>query len=250
MVWVDVAAIPALAHPKVDEAKARLEAAEFETALRLLAEAEASADLSREDALRLLELRALVHLALKDEAGADAALQALAVLAPDHTFARHTSPDLIAAFARAREHAPARPELVLARELRPEGVRLSARVEGDTLGLLRSVRLWTRIDKQPWRETPAPEALVAAAGGQRLEYRAEAQGVGGATLLQSETFVFVVPRERATTAAADANSGTSPWLYAGLVGGMLAVAGTVTALVLINGESETTRLTPPSVVDR
>jgi hypothetical protein len=116
---------------------------------------------------------------------------------------------------------------------------------------LRGVRLWTRLDKQPWRETPAPEALIAAAGGQRLEYRAEALGIGGARLLQSEVFVFVVPRERAAAAAvATEDSGASPWLYAGLVGGMLAVAGTVTALVLLGGESDTTRLTPPSVVDR
>ena len=55
----------ARAHPKVDEAGTKLESAEFESAGRLLAEAEAASDLGREDALQLLQLRALLHLALK-----------------------------------------------------------------------------------------------------------------------------------------------------------------------------------------
>ena len=243
---VHVAPARAYAHPKVDEAQARIEAAEFESALRLLAEAEAGTELDRKDALRLLELRALVHLALNEDAAAVETLRVLAVLAPDHAFAPRTSPDLIAAFKRARASAPSKPALLVEHELRPDGVRVSARVADDVLGVSRSVRLWTRAGSQPWRSTLANETIVFAAAGQRVEFRADALGIGGAPVLASEAQSLQVPAARAEPAAAGA--GASPWLYAGVIGGALAVAGTVTALLLIDDDGDGTRLLPPMVV--
>lgn len=243
-VCVHVAAAPASAHPKIDEAQARIEAAEFDGALRLLAEAETGTELSREEALRLLELRALVHLALNEDDAAVAALRLLAVLAPEHAFAPSTSPDLLAAFKRARAGAPSPPALVVERELRPDGVRVSARVEDDVLGVARSVRLWTRAGSHAWRSTLANETIVFAAPGQRVEYRADALGIGGAPVLTTEAESLLVPAAPATDRAA---SGASPWLYAGVIGGALAIAGTVTAILLLGDSGEGTRLSPPTV---
>lgn len=233
----------ALAHPKVDEAQTRIETADFEAALRLLAEAEAGSELTREDALRLLELRALVHLALKEGDPALITLRRLAVLSPDHVFAPSTSPDLVAAFERARRGAPEPPQLVLERRLQPEGVLLTAHVRGDALNLVHDVVLYTRVDGRPWRSTPGLETIVAAAPGQRVEYRAQALGIGGAPLLSSSTQRLVMSEQKSEPAA-------SPWLYAGIVGGALAIAGTVTALLLVDSEPTTTRVSPPSIVDR
>jgi hypothetical protein len=246
---VHVVSATAYAHPKVDEARARLEAAEFDAALRLLAEAEAGSELTRDDALRLLELRALVHLALNEDEAAVEALRVLAVLSPDHTLLPQTSPDLVAAFERARESAPAAPRLVVERALSPDGVRVSAAVEQDELGVARSLRLWTRIAGQPWRSTLSNETLVLAAPGQRVEYRADALGIGGAPVLSSEPGSLLVPAGREPAGAAD-EGGTSPWLYAGVLGGALAVGGAVAMIVLLGQSGDSTQLSPPMVVRR
>jgi hypothetical protein len=249
-VCVHVASATAYAHPKVDEARQRLEAAEFDAALRLLAEAEAGSELTREDALRLLELRALVHLALNEDEAAVETLRVLAVLSPEHALPPQTSPDLVAALKRARESAPAAPRLVVERALLPDGVRVSAAVEDDQLGVARSLRLWTRIAGQPWRSTLATETLVAAAPGQRVEYRADALGIGGAPVLSSEPGSLLVPAGRERVAA-EGVGGTSPWLYAGVLGGALAVGGAVAMIVLLGqSDGSSTQLSPPMVVQR
>lgn len=238
-----VAAAPAHAHPKIDEARARIEAAEFEAALRLLAEAEADTGLTRDDAANLLELRALVHLALHDKPRAELTLRQLAVFAPDHTFAASTTPDLIAAFEKARATAPPPPEVVLESASRPDGVRLSARVSGDELGLTRGVRLWTRIGDGTWRSTLADETVIAAPNGTMLQCRAVAESIGGAPLAQSAVQSIIVTQDAGT-------SSEHTWLYAGVIGGVALVAGTVLAVVLLNRDSSGTRPSPPELVGR
>jgi hypothetical protein len=241
--WVMVAAAPAHAHPKIDEARARIEAAEFEAALRLLAEAEADTGLTRQDAASLLELRALVHLALRDKPRAEQTLRQLAVFAPDHTFAASTTPDLIAAFEKVRAGAPPPPQVTLESVSRPDGVRLSARVSGDDLGLTRGVRLWTRIGDGPWRSTLADETVIAAAAGTTLQCRAVAESIGGAPLAESSVQSIIVTQQAA-------GSGDHVWLYAGVIGGVVAVAGTVLAVALLNRDSSSTRPSPPELVGR
>lgn len=236
----------ARAHPKVDEAFARLESAEFESAGRLLAEAEAATDLERDDALRLLELRALLHLALKQREAAFESLQRLAVLSPEHEFPPHSSPDLLAAFARARAAAPGRPQLSVSHELAADGVRVRARVDGDTLGLVRGVRLWARVAGHAWRSALAHEWLVPAAPEQRVDYWAEGLGIGGAPLYRSGEGRVRVPE---AAVAAESSSG-SVWLYGGVIAGALAIAGALTAIAIVasDGGDETTQILPPVVV--
>jgi hypothetical protein len=247
-VCVHVTAAAAHAHPKIDEAQRRIEAAEFDGALRLLAEAETGTELTREEALRLLELRALVHLALNEDDEAVEALRVLAVLSPEHTFGPQTSPDLVAAFERARASAPPPPVLSVQHEFLPDGVRVSAAVQDDVLGVARSVRLWTRAGDQPWRSTLATDTIVYAASKQRVEFRADALGIGGAPVLLREAESVLMP-ERDEQRAAAARPGASPWLYAGVIGGALAIAGTVTAILLLGEGGDDTRLLPPRVVE-
>jgi hypothetical protein len=241
-VWVGVTQGHAFAHPQIDEARARIEAAEFEAALRLLAEAEAGTELSRRDAADLLELRALVYLALHDRTHALRALQMLLVMEPDHHFAAATTPDLIAAFEAARTSGTAAPELVLEQAVRPDGVRFSARVQGDTLGMVRAVRLWTRVGDGAWRSTLADETVIAASPGQSLQYRAVAEGIGGAPVRQTEVRTLVVPE-----AAAESHR---TWLYAGVIAGALAVGGVITAVVLLGRSSSETQPSAPQLVGR
>jgi hypothetical protein len=244
-VCAELVARPALAHPKIEAARARLETAEFETALRLLAVAEAGSDLSRDEALRLLELRALVHLALKDREEAQAALRVLAVLAPDHAFAPQTSPDLIAQWKVVRASAPPAPQLAVEHTLRPDGVNLHAAVNGDELGIVRGVRFWTRVGTQPWRSTLAFDTAVLATPGARVEYRAVALGIGGAPLLETDVQALTIPAAQDDRNAA----AVSPWLYAGVIGGAVA-ALSVGALLLLSGDdqSDSTRVSPPMLV--
>ncbi len=239
------------AHPKVNEAARRLESAEFESAGRLLAEAEAASDLGREDALRLLELRALLHLALKQREDAFAALRRLAVLEPDHEFPPHSSPDLLAAFARARDAAPPPPTLRVQHELAAEGVRVSARVEGDTLGLVRGVRLWSRVAGQPWRSALANEWLVPAPPDERVSYWAEGLGIGGAPLYRSIEGRVRIP-EAFGADTDDEEDSSNAWLYGGVIAGALAIAGALTAIAVVasDGGDDTTQLLPPMVVGR
>jgi hypothetical protein len=237
-----VAAVPAYAHPKIDEARARIEAAEFEAALRLLAEAEADTGLTRDDAATLLELRALVHLALRDKPRAEQALRQLAVFAPDHTFTASTTPDLITAFTKARETAPPPPQVELETVSRPDGVRLSARVSGDELSLTRGVRLWMRVGDGAWRSTLADETVIAAAPGTTLQCRAVAESIGGAPLAETAVQSIVVTQSGA--------SSDHTWLYAGVIGGVVAIAGTVLAVALLGRDSSSTRPSPPELVGR
>jgi hypothetical protein len=240
------------AHPKVDEAGRRLESAEFESAGRLLAEAEAASDLGREDALRLLELRALLHLALKEREDAFAALRRLAVLEPEHAFPPHSSPDLLAAFARARDAAPPPPTLRVQHELAAEGVRVSARVEGDTLGLVRGVRLWSRVAGHPWRSALANEWLVPAPTDERVSYWAEGLGIGGAPLYRSIEGRVRIPEALGADRDDEESGSSSAWLYGGVIAGAIAIAGALTAIAVVaaGGGDDTTQLSPPMVVVR
>ena len=236
-----LSAARAQAHPKIDAARARIEAAEFDAALRLLAEAEAGIDLSREDALTLLELRALVHLALRESDAAAEALRMLAALEPRRAFAPGTSPDLVHAFARVRAQAPPSPRVALEFTVGPDGVHVRARVEGDPLRLTRGVRLFTRVGDGPERSALADETIASAAPGQRVEMRAIAEGLGGAPIAASETASVVVPEARAASAP-------SPWLYAGIAASALALAGTALAIALASGSAERTQPLAPKVV--
>lgn len=239
-------AAAAHAHPVIDQARARLEAAEFERALQLLDKAEESGELGRADALRMLELRALGLLALNDERLAQRTLLELCALDPDHVFTPGTSPDLLAAFAKARERRPPPPRLILERRDQPDGVALEVHVIGDELGIVRRVVLSTRTGDGPWRSSDGEHVLVALAPGQRVQYRASARGLGGIELASLPEQSWQRPEPPPTRARA---SPLSPWLYVGIAAGVLVLAGTTTAVIVANSsDADRTQPSPPRVV--
>ena len=243
--WAIAHGAVAQADGLIERAEKRLEAAEFERALALLEQAQSDPALTRADALRLLELRALGQLALGDERAAQRALVALAALDPEHAFAPGTSPDLLAAFAKARARVPPPPRLVIERKVQPDGVSLELHVIGDELDLVRTVTLWTRIGDQAWRATQGSLAQLPVAPGQRVQYRASAQGLGGSELASTteETWLRAAPEPKRTAA------GNSPWLYLGIVAGAVLLAGTTTVVLLAgNDDSSRTQPSAPHVV--
>jgi hypothetical protein len=233
------------AHPLIERAEKRLEAAEFERALALLEQAEKDPALARADALRLLELRALGQLALGDQRAAQRALVELAALDPEHAFAPGTSPDLLAAFSKARASVPPAPRLVIERKVNPEGVSLEVHVLGDELGLVRTVTMWTRVSDEAWRAQPGPHAQLAVAPGQSVQYRASAEGLGGSELASTEpeTWLRAAPERKPVAAS------RFPWLYVGLIAGAVVIAGTTTAILLSSdGGAVGTQPSAPHVV--
>lgn len=232
--------------PLIARAQARLEAAEFERALALLEQAESGPQLSRADALRLLELRALGLLALNDERRAQRALIELAALDPEHRFAPGTSPDLLAAFERARTRVPPAPRVVIERSVRPGGVALQAHVLGDELGLVRTITLWTKVGDAAWQSSATERTELAAQPGQSVQYRATAQGLGGSELAATpeETWLHPTPERKRSAAA-------SPWLYIGIAAGAVVIAGVTAALVVSSSsDADTTQPSAPHVVTR
>lgn len=233
------------AHPLIERAEKRLEAAEFERALSLLEQAEKDPALTRADALRLLELRALGQLALGDQRAAQRALVELAALDPEHAFAPGSSPDLLAAFSKARASVPPAPRLMVERKVQPDGVSLEVHVLGDELGLVRAVTLWTRVGDEAWREQPGARAQLAVAPGQSVQYRASAGGLGGSELARTEpeTWLRAAPERKPIAAS------RFPWLYVGIVAGAVVLAGTTTAILLSNDDgSQGTQPSAPHVI--
>ena len=246
--WSLLHAATAHAHPLIDQARARLEAAEFERALALLDKAEESGELGRADALRLLELRALGLLALNDERRAQRVLIELCALDPEHAFTPGTSPDLLAAFERARTRVPPAPRLLVERRDQPDGVALEVHVIGDELGLVRRVVLSTRTADGPWRAFDGDHVQLALAPGQQVQFRASARGLGGTELASAPEQSWRRP-EPAPVREPLRASKLSPWVYVGIAAGVLVVAGTTTAVVLSNtGDADRTQPSPPRVV--
>jgi hypothetical protein len=239
------------AHPVIDQARSRLEAAEFERALALLDKAEQSPKLGPQDALRLLELRALGLLALNDERKAQRTLLELCALDPQHAFAPGTSPDLLAAFEKARARLPPPPRMVIERSTQPDGIALHVHVLGDELGLVRKVELFVRVSDGPWQRTRGERVQLSAAPGQRVDYRASALGLGGGELAATpeQSWTRPAPAPAPAPAAERERTGSSPWLYIGLAAGTLLLAGATAAVVVTtSSDADRPHPTPPRVV--
>ncbi|MEM9195071.1 MAG: hypothetical protein AAGF12_38220, partial [Myxococcota bacterium] len=167
----------AAAHPLVDSANERYGEADFRGALALLASVEDGAALSREDLGDLLELRALVHLALSDRSAMEADLRRLRALFPDHRFRSAVPPSVRRSFAQV----PSEPFALLLQVERQGGqVRAEVAVENDP-ELMASFDL--RCEAADRGERTGERALVLEVDpSQRVECVATALGIGGAVL--------------------------------------------------------------------
>lgn len=237
----------ALAHPKVDEARGLYEEADFEGALARLEEAWEADDLTREDVLSLLRLRALVHLGIGNTEGMREAARAWVLLEPTLELDESTPPEIREAVESARPAASAGVRVAARLEPTDTGVRIGAEVRGDPMGLVRDVRVHARVGDGSW-ETAEPPMSVTVPPAATVAYAAEAVGPGGATVAHDGTLddphIW-----SATSGGTDHRGGGVPWVWVGVGGGVLAAAGVVAAILLVGGgeQSDLTRPTLPSI---
>ena len=104
---------PVQAHALLDEGHRLYEEAEFVAALDALGRATAGDDLTHADLEELLELRALIHSALGDEAALREDLRLLAAVAPDHALHRGIPPDVQRIFTEIRASSSGSPRLIV-----------------------------------------------------------------------------------------------------------------------------------------
>ena len=235
---------PAIVRAQLDEARARYEEADFEAALAALARAERGSDLDADGAVELFRLRALVHLGMGDQDGMREAVRALMLIRPSVELDETTPPEVRqAADAIRGELSPLRVEALL--EPTDEGARIDAEVQGDVAGLVRAIRVHTRVAGGSWLTGEPPVSLDVPSGAQ-LSYRAEALGPGGAVIASDGTADD--PRTWTSTAEVtedDEGSG-STWAIVG-IGGALAVGLAVVLVVVLSGGGSDNENTQPTL---
>ncbi|MEM9188235.1 MAG: hypothetical protein AAGF12_03625 [Myxococcota bacterium] len=231
----------ALAQSPLDEGYRLLDEGDFEEALSELERAEAG-PLTRDDFIRLLEGRAIGHLALRNLEGFEAALSDLASVDPRHEFSEHLPPDLATGFARVRDRSPGELRLEIDVEAIAEQVVLVARIlhaPSFTVGY----RLHARNDGE-WRSAENAE-LRLPDRGLSVEYYGTLLGPGGAVLHrlgsadEPETFL-----RRPETSSAPEESSEFPWLVVVGIGAAVLVAvgvGVTIALLSSGGGTQPRR---------
>lgn len=244
----------------LDVAESMLEEGEFDAVAEAAERARESIS-SREELIRLYEVRARLAHALRDENGLILALRAVASLDPEHAFGAAVPPDLGERLA-AIEQAPL--EIDIRVSGTDDGVRLNVHRE-DSAGLVRQVRVHYRVTGGPWASAADTSIGVRLDSGATLEYWAEAMGVREIVLTRvgqaesPETYL----RAPSPSEVAQADEQSSPpaqsqvdlndgqtrrrRLLAGTISaGLLAVAAVVGGLIYAS-LNRPTQLQPPMI---
>ncbi|MCS6798022.1 MAG: hypothetical protein NZ898_05775 [Myxococcota bacterium] len=237
-------------------AREALASGAFERAAAVLRDAaEGTGTLSRAELPAYFETLALVRAALRDEAGRDAALEALAALEPGHRFAPEVPPSIRRRFEALATGA--RPRIRLRLEETSRGqFRAQAEIVDTPAALARGMRMHYRVGSGAWNTTEAPEVRVRA---DRLAAWAELIGPGGVVVAvhgSEEQPIEARCREcdgpavsspiPAARPAPAASGGTFPWLPVGIGVGLLAVAvGVGVGLAVSSGEPTVTVVSAP-----
>jgi len=262
-----ICAVPATAsaHPLVERGRRQYENADFRRAALTLRRAARARTLTRGDYIRLLETRALIHLARSQPDNYHHDLQLLASIDPGHAFGRDVPPDVGAEFARVLEALPGALRVVVATAPGSGTVVFTAHVEDDIGQLTRRVLLEARrAGVTEWRAAQEGRVSIDAGPGDHVEYAASAVGPGGAVLTTSGTHEtpldFVVPGGEPPPVARrvpdvrhvaiaddpgyiddaedDGGGGPSPWVWAS-AGAVVVAVGIVLAVVLLGGNDDT-----------
>jgi hypothetical protein len=235
----------------LEQATARIDEADFAAAGRILDEAEAGSDLSRDELVQLYASRAAVSLALGHIEDMARDVARLDALEPDFELDASARPELREALA-ARPHQALRLDLRV--DAQPGAASILGTVSGDPGGLTREVHLRARAaGTAAWTERTG-DALVLPATDAVIEYWGEVIGPGGAVL--AATGSAASPLERrvgAVTApiapvASEAAGGTN-WLVIGLgVGaGIVAVGLVIVLIAMLSGSSNETQPGSPQI---
>lgn len=242
-------ATPARAHPRVDRAARYAEEAAFPEALALLAEAEASDDLTRADVVELLRVRATVHFAMGEADELTADLVRLLSLDPDYSLGPRAPPDLRQALEAARPRVSAPLELDVTADSDAAGATIRARVSGDPEGLVRRVEIGGRAEGGRWVTTSEGRLTVP---GVNVEYYAEAIGMGGAVLARRGTEAEPISlgelasRGGASVAAgAEGGDDPVPLVLAIVIPTVVVAALAIVLAVVFTGEQSTSAVFAP-----
>lgn len=232
----------ASAQDPLSAARAELDAARFEDALRLYdALASADAGLDRGALVRLLRDRALARAALRDHDGARADLTALFSLDPEAQLGDEAPPSLrvLAEEVRTQTGAP----LAVRAEASPVdgGYVIRTEVEGDPAGVLREIRI--RELRDGGVETHTGERVHVATDG-ALRYVVEAVGWGGAVVasIGTPTSPRIIGPAASPMAPPPPDGDDDVGLWVGVgVGAGVAVALAVVLAVVLTMPSDTTQ---------
>ncbi len=241
----------ARAHPAVDEARAMYEEADFEGALAAIDRALSGDDLTRDELLDALRLRALVHLGMGDAEAMAEAVSAWVALAPDLELDESVPPEIRDAARQARGRGDE--ELGLRARATPTatGVRIDAEVRGDRAELVRTVRLHGRVGGGAWERSETAPLELAVPDAAEVAYYAEAVGPGGVVVANEGSAREPLRWSPPAIERDDDDDGSGPWLWVGLGAGAAAVVGTVVAVLLVTGgeQSDLTRPSLPTLGD-
>ena len=249
----------ALAHPLVEDGERHLDAARFSDALSLFDRAAQGDELDASDVVRVLEGRALAHRALGDERAMDADLMRLAALRPEHTFATRAPPEVEHRFSMLRERGQARMRARVDVARDHGVVRLELVLDHDPGGLVRSAVLYARAGDGAWVERSAGAAIdLEVRPGERIEYHARVIGLGGAVLIEHGTrdaplpaLVVEAPIIAGGVQVVPVPGDVDPWPWVLGSAALVAVAGVVITVTLVATQApgDTTRLSPPRVLE-
>lgn len=230
-------------HPAVAEAQRLYDEAEFERARSALEQAEAASDLTREDLVRVYELRALVALGMRDEDAMRADLRRLAAVDPAHQFAEWAPPEIAESFAEVKAQMGAPLRLTANAEPTATGVRVQAEVHDDEADIIRATRVSGRVGGGEWRSGDG-RLDVTAPSGSTVEYYAEAVGPGGAVV----TSVGSIEQPLSVTLEAPAPppGGFPTWVYVG-AGAVIVVGLIAVVAITASGGSNEPADTRPSL---
>lgn len=235
-----------------------VEEGEFERAAAAFAEAMRASVLSREELIGLLEARALLAHAQRDDAALDEALSGLASIVPTHRFDASFPPDLAVRSVEVGRRMRGRLSVEVQIVPSGTGVRLGPRVEHDPGALVRAVRIRV-LDPTTGAWTVA-EGPVEAAAGRRVHAYVEAIGPGGVVLARrgSPEDPIVLEGPGAGTGAPNDPAPASPpvragppdwaWVLVGVGVVLLVAAGIGAGVYAATNPDIDTQPRPPMIV--
>lgn len=262
----------ASAHPLIDQARDAYDSARHARALELLDRAEDGNDLSREDLVELLTLRAMAHRGRRQMDLAEVDLFRLASLDPEHRFGRRVHPALRRLFATVLDRIPGPIHLEVGAEREGEVVTVRASINDDVAALAQGFRIHARSVGGPWQTSPHAELALSVMPDEAAEYFVEALGPGGAVIASEGTEAVPLRLEASATRASDlggaggddggdtgsggsetggvtgdgGDGGIEAWPF--VVAGAVLAAGVAVALILVfTLPSDDTQLTPPAI---
>ena len=258
------------AHPLIDQAQERFDAADFEGALAKFAAAENADDLDRDDLIELYRRRAMVHHTLGNEVDLEQDLLRLATLEPGFEFDAATPPIVQNVFRQAARNLAGPLTIRVIATAGPGVVRISARVDNDLGALVQSIRIGARTAGGAFRNAENEALNLPTTSDSMIDYYAIAVGPGGAIVANSGSRESPVRSSvdelvrGATDDTATGNDqilddgngphrdpdedagGIGPWPF--VIGGAVAVAGGVALAILLAGQGSTnTVLSPPQL---